>query len=85
MIDLGGQIKCIDKAYSGPFLKAESERICAGAHDEGPALCAIKAYGGPFSKEEALRLCKSTPALVLRSLNLLEQSSDIQEKIRSMK
>jgi hypothetical protein len=142
VIDPGGQVKCIDKAYSGPFSRSESERICAGAHDEGPALCAIKAYGGPFSKEEsiglcvgarnvgpaeyavkaysgpfskteslnlcergtlanaecaikayagpyskeeALRLCKSNPALVLRSLNLLEQSSDIQEKIRSMK
>ena len=140
-IDPGGALKCIDKAYSGPFSRDEANRICAGARDEGPALCAIKAYSGVFSREEAielcvgarglgpiecaskaysgpfsraeslslcrggtianaecaikaysgaysreeaLRLCKSNPSLVLRSLNLLEQSSDIQEKIRSM-
>lgn len=141
-IDPGGPIKCIDKAYSGPFSREEAHRICAGARDEGPALCAIKAYSGSFSREEAinlcigarglgpiecanraysgpfsrdeslglcrggtlanaecaikaysgaysreeaLRLCKSNPALILRSLNLIEQSSDLQEKIRSMK
>lgn len=142
VIDPGGNLRCVDKAYSGPFSKDESIRLCAGAHDESPALCAVKAYNGPFSKEESIglcigarnmgpaecavkayngpfskveslnlcergtlanaecaikayagpyskeesiRLCKSNPALVLRSLQLLEQSSDIQEKIRSMK
>lgn len=142
VIDPGGRMKCIDKAYSGPFSKAEAERICEGARDEAPALCAIqaytgpftkeeaiqlcirarsngpidcavkayagpftkveslnlcaggsvanadcaiKAYAGPYSKEEALRLCKAEPMLALKSLKLLEQSSDIQEKIRSLK
>lgn len=142
VIDPGGNLRCVDKAYSGPFSKDEALRLCAGAHDESPALCAIKAYSGPFnrdeslqlcigarsvgpaecavkaysgpfnraesldlcqrgtlanvecaikayagpySREEAIRLCKSNPALLLRTLDLLEQSSEIQEKIRSMK
>lgn len=141
-IDPGGAVKCIDKAYSGPFSREEANRICAGARDESPALCAIKAYSGPFSREEsinlcvgarglgpvecaakaysgpfsreeslglcrggtianaecaikaysgaysreeALRLCKSNSALVLRSLNLIEQSSELKEKLRAMK
>jgi hypothetical protein len=141
-IDPGGNLACVNKAYSGPFSKDESVRLCSGAHDESPALCGIKAYGGPFSKDEsiqlcigarsngpvdcaikayggpfskpeslelcqggtlanaecaikayagpyskpeAIRMCKSNPALVLKSLNLIEQSSEIQEKIRAMK
>jgi hypothetical protein len=142
VLDPGGALKCIEKAYSGPFSKSESERICAGARDERPAICAIAAYAGPFSKEEsirlcvraksngpidcaskayagpfskeesltlctggtlanadcaikayagpytkeeAIRLCKAEPYLLLKSLNLLEQSSEIQEKMRLLK
>lgn len=142
IIDPGGSLKCVDKAYSGPFTKEESQRICAGARDERPALCALKAYAGPFTKEESIqlcirakgdgpvdcalkayagpftkqeslslcaggtlanaecalkayagpytkeesiRLCKAEALLMLKSLNLLEQSSSIQEKLRSEK
>lgn len=142
LIDPGGALACVNKAYSGPFSKDESQRICAGAHDESPAVCgiaaysgpfskeesiqlcthaksngpidcaskaysgpfskaesltlcaggtvanadcAIKAYAGPYSKEEALRICKSEPMLILRSLRLLEQSTDIQSKIKAFK
>lgn len=114
VIDPGGRLKCVDKAYSGPFSKEEAGRICEGARDEKPAICAIKAYNGPFakeeaiqlcvrakgdgpvdcaikayngpySKEEALRLCKGEAKLALKSLNLIEQSSELQEKLRTLK
>lgn len=79
-----GPADCAKKAYSGPFTKEESLSLCRGG-TMANADCAIKAYGGAYSREEALRLCKASPALVLRALNLLEQSSEIQEKMRSMR
>lgn len=56
--DGGDVLDCIDKAYAGPFSKAESEQLCQGANSTGPADCAIKAYSGPFSKTESLQLCQ---------------------------
>lgn len=56
----GGTIACGNKAYSGPFSKEESIRLCSGALDTGPADCGIKAYAGPFNKEEAIKLCIGT-------------------------
>jgi hypothetical protein len=51
--------ECVEKAYSGPFSRDESLKLCTGARNAGPALCALKAYSGPLSKEESLGLCTS--------------------------
>lgn len=48
---------CIEKAYSGPFSKSESEQLCKDAQTIGPAECAIKVYSGAFSKAESIKLC----------------------------
>ncbi|MBY0515639.1 MAG: hypothetical protein K2P81_01935 [Bacteriovoracaceae bacterium] len=48
---------CATVAYSGPFSREESIRLCAGSRSEAPARCAIAAYSGPFSKEESINLC----------------------------
>ena len=49
------------------------------------AQCAISAYAGPYNKEEAIQLCRQNTVLVLKALQLLEESSDAQLKIRSLK
>jgi hypothetical protein len=76
-----GPIDCALKAYSGPFSREESLKLCAGG-DVANAECAIKAYAGPYSKEEALRLCTTQPLLILKSLRLIEQSTEIQQKLK---
>ena len=53
----GGAADCVNLAYSGPFSKDESIKLCAGAKSVAPAQCATKAYAGPFSKTESLALC----------------------------
>lgn len=78
-----GPVDCAIKAYSGPFSKLESMSLCAGG-TVANADCAIKAYNGPYTKEEALRLCKGEAILALKSLNLIEQSSELQEKLRTL-
>lgn len=79
-----GPADCFNKAYSGVFSRDESIRLCQGG-TVANAECALKAYSGVYNREEAIRLCQANAALVLKSLNLLEQSSEIQEKMRSMK
>lgn len=54
----GDSIDCIERAYSGPFNKQESELLCQGAQSIAPAECALKAYAGPFNKAESIDLCK---------------------------
>jgi hypothetical protein len=80
-----GPIDCANRAYAGPFSKVESLNLCSGNGTLANAECAIKAYSGAYSKEEALRLCKNEPQLMLRSLNLILQSAEIQQKVRLMK
>ncbi|MBS1971853.1 MAG: hypothetical protein JSU04_16195 [Bdellovibrionales bacterium] len=53
----GGAVDCVNKAYSGPFSRDESMRLCSGARSTAPAECAMKAYAGPLSKEESINLC----------------------------
>jgi hypothetical protein len=53
----GNIVQCIETAYRGIFSRSESERICAGAFDESPALCALEAYKGILSREESIDLC----------------------------
>ena len=80
-----GPVDCATKAYNGPFSKAESLNLCSGDTTVANADCAIKAYNGPYSKEEAIRMCKYQPLLVMRSLNLIEQSTDLKEKVQLIK
>lgn len=80
-----GPADCAAKAYAGPFSRTESVELCRGNGSLANADCAIKAYAGPYSKEESIRMCKESPLLVLRSLNLLEQSQDLKPKIESIK
>ena len=80
-----GPIDCAAKAYAGPFSKEESLNLCAGNTSVANADCAIKAYAGPYSKEEAIRMCKGQAMLVLRSLNLIEQSQDLKAKVEAIK
>lgn len=56
-VDPGGGLECRNKAYSGPFTREESERLCSGARNTAPADCGIKAYNGPFLRDEAVSLC----------------------------
>lgn len=53
----GGAAACAKKAYSGPFTKSESTKLCQGAAGTGPADCAFKAYSGPFTKTQSIELC----------------------------
>lgn len=80
-----GPIDCYNKAYAGPFTKAESMDLCSGDVTEANAECALKAYAGPYSKAEAIRLCKANPSLLLRSLKLMEQSKEVQQKVMQLK
>jgi len=52
--------ECADKAYAGPYSRAESMDLCSGARNIAPAECAIKAYAGPYSKPNSILLCKGT-------------------------
>lgn len=58
-----GAVDCANRAFQGPFSRAESQEICQGAWSEAPALCAIRAFQGPFSRQESIDLCKG--AIVL--------------------
>lgn len=80
-----GPVECATAAYRGPFSKEESLQLCTRGGTAANAECAIKAYRGPYSKEEAIRLCKAEPMLLMRSLNLMESSPEIQSKIRLFK
>ncbi len=62
-IDPGQAADCATKAYSGPFSKDESVRLCQGARSVAPADCAIKAYSGPYSRDEAIQLCQRAKTL----------------------
>ncbi len=78
-------IDCANKAYSGPFSSSESISLCENNGSILNADCAIKAYAGPYSKAESVEMCKAQPQLVLRSLSLIEQSSDLKEKVARIK
>lgn len=78
-------VDCATKAYAGPFNKDESISLCANNGSVLNVDCAIKAYAGPYSKAESIEMCKSQPMLVLRSLSLIEQSSDLKEKVARIK
>lgn len=80
-----GPVDCFTKAYAGPFSKDESLSLCRDNGSLANADCALKAYAGPYSKAEALRLCKNEPQLMMRSLNLMQQSPEIQQKVMLMK
>ncbi len=80
-----GPVDCANKAYRGPFTKDESIQLCSGNGSVANADCALKAYAGPYSKEESVRLCKANPLLLMRSLDLLHQSSDLKIKIQKIK
>lgn len=76
---------CGISAYNGPFNKAESIQLCSGNGTVTNADCALKAYSGPYSKDESIRLCKANPILILRTLDLLHQSSDLIPKIEKIR
>lgn len=80
-----GPAECGIKAYNGPFSRAEALELCQRSGTLANAECAIKAYNGPYSKAEAVRLCKSEPHLMMRSLDLMQQSPQIQEKVFQLK
>ncbi|MGZ3725039.1 MAG: hypothetical protein ACXWQQ_04535 [Pseudobdellovibrio sp.] len=80
-----GPADCAAKAYAGPFSQDESVTLCSDNGTVANADCAAKAYAGPYSKDEAIKMCKASPLLVMRSLNLLEQSQDLKPKIESIK
>lgn len=76
---------CALTLYAGPFSKAETLGFCTNQTTKGHADCAIKAYQGPYSKAEALRICSANPALILRSLKILEMSKDSKQLIQQFK
>lgn len=76
---------CGVKAYNGPFSRAEAVQLCSSGGDLERAECAITAYNGPYSREEAIRLCRGDARLLLRSLRLMESSSEMRSKIQMMK
>lgn len=80
-----GPADCGIKAYAGPFSRSEAMELCKRTGTIAHAECAIKAYAGPYSRSEAIALCKSQPNLMLRSLELLESSPEIQSKVQKMK
>lgn len=80
-----GPSDCAQKAYNGPFSKAEAIQLCSGNGTVTNADCALKAYSGPYSKDESIRLCKANPILILRTLDLLHQSSDLIPKIEKIR
>lgn len=80
-----GPADCGIKAYAGPFDKAQSVQLCAVTGTVETAQCAISAYAGPYTKEQAIQLCRQNAILVLKALQLLEQSESAQLKIRSLK
>lgn len=80
-----GPVECAQKAYQGIFSRAESLDLCSGDSSVANVECAQKAYAGPYSREEAIRMCKANPQLMLRSLNLMQQSPMIQQKVLQMK
>lgn len=80
-----GPVDCATTAYRGPFSKEESVKLCYRSGTLDVAECAIRAYRGPYSKEEALRLCRQEPGVMLRTLKLMESSSDMQIKIQQFK
>ena len=80
-----GPAQCAVRAYSGPFGRDESINFCKRTGTLAMAECAIKAYAGPYSREEALKLCKASPALLIRSLDLMLSSDSIRAKIGLMK
>jgi len=53
----GNSATCANLAYSGPFSRDESTRLCRGARNNGPAECALEAYSGIYSRDESLNLC----------------------------
>lgn len=81
-----GPADCARTAYSGPFSKEESVRLCRRTGSVARADCARKAYSGPYSKEESISLClNASPALIMRSLDLLHampQSQSLFQKIK---
>ncbi|HEY8272689.1 MAG TPA: hypothetical protein VIG33_17475 [Pseudobdellovibrionaceae bacterium] len=80
-----GPVECFNKAYAGAFNKDESLTLCKGNGTVVNADCALKAYAGPYSKKEALRICKNEAQLLMRSLNLMQHSAEIQQKVKLMK
>jgi len=80
-----GPSDCAKSAYAGIFSREESLRLCERNGTLQTAECAKSAYAGPYSREEAIQLCKSNSRLVLRSLKLLEQSPDVQQRLQFMK
>jgi hypothetical protein len=77
---------CAQLAYSGPFSASESVQLCSRGGTTQRAECAVKAYNGPYSKAEAIELCSSgRERLVMRSLKLMEDSSDLKAPIKNIK
>ncbi len=58
-----GVLSCVEKAYSGPFNREESQQICQGARNDLPAQCALRLYSGPFNKDETIRICRGARSL----------------------
>ncbi len=80
-----GPADCAIAAYHGPFSTEESIELCARNGDMQTYQCAKTAYAGPYSTAEAVQLCKSANPLILRSLKLIEQSPEVQQRLRLMK
>ncbi len=58
-----GALSCVNKAFSGPFSREDSAKLCEGARSDAPASCAIRAYSGPFTNAESIQLCKGARSL----------------------
>lgn len=54
----GGNIDCVNSAYSWIFTKEEALQLCQGATTIAPASCAKKAYSYILSREESIQLCQ---------------------------
>lgn len=81
-----GPVECAQQAYSGVFSKDEAVKLCQRSGNLDRAKCAQNAYSGPYSKDEALKLCSGPHAnLVMRSLNLIASSPELQSKVASLK